>query len=258
MTKAIYITVRTASTRLHNKALLKINNKPTIEYVIDKALKSKMAEHIVLCTTELNEDEVLCKIAKQKGINFYRGSIKDKLDRWNGASAKFDIKYFITADGDDLFSDPELIDLAFKQFDESNCDFIEEIPGKNVPVGVFTYGIKVTALNQVCKMKDSDDTEMMSVYFTNTNLFSVEQLKNIPGVYKRPEIRMTLDYKEDYIFFKTIIENFSMNNKKLDLKNILYFLDSNPEVIKINQFRQKDYLLNQKKQTNLKIKRASK
>ena len=50
-------------------------------------------------------------------------------------------------------------------------------------------------------MKDSDDTEMMFLYFKNTNMFKVEQLKNIPEIYKRPEIRMTLDYKEDYIIF---------------------------------------------------------
>ena len=96
-----------------------------------------------------------------------------------------------------------------EQFDETKCDFIEEPPGQNVPVGVFTHGIKVAALNKVCKIKDTDDTEMMIVYFTETNMFNVEPLKNIPEVYKRPEIRMTMDYKEDYIFFKTIIENLS-------------------------------------------------
>ena len=59
------------------------------------------------------------KLLKKKEINHYRGSIKDVLDRFNGASAKFDVEYFITADGEDLFCEPELIDLALKQFEES-------------------------------------------------------------------------------------------------------------------------------------------
>ena len=96
-------------------------------------------------------------------------------------------------------------------------------------------------MNKVCKIKDSDDTELSSVYFTNTDMFNIEPLKNIPEEYKRPEIRMTLDYKEDYIFFKTIIENLSINNKELTLKNIFSYLDKNPEVVRINQFRQKDF-----------------
>ena len=38
--KAIFISVRTGSTRLSNKSILKIKNKFTIEYVIDGVKKS--------------------------------------------------------------------------------------------------------------------------------------------------------------------------------------------------------------------------
>ena len=39
MLKAIFISVRTGSTRLPNKSILKIKNKHTIEYVIDSVKK---------------------------------------------------------------------------------------------------------------------------------------------------------------------------------------------------------------------------
>ena len=112
---AIFITVRSGSTRLPNKATLKINGVPTIEHLIKRVKNSKLADVIVLCTTTLPEDDILCQIAEDNNIKYYRGSVKDKLERWKGACEKFNIDFFITADGDDLFCEPTLIDLALNE-----------------------------------------------------------------------------------------------------------------------------------------------
>jgi len=252
MNRAIFITVRTGSTRLPNKCLLEINGKSNIEFLISRLKKSNKADLIILCTTILPEDDVLCDIAKRNDIKFYRGSVKDKLSRWLGATKEFDVDFFVTADGDDLFCEPKLIDLAFKQYEESKVDFIEEKPGANVPTGAFTCGIKVEALEKVCEIKDTLDTEMISGYFKDSNLFKVEELKNIPKEYKIPDIRMTLDYEEDFEFFKNIIEYFG--NEEYDLLDILKYLDKNLEVIDINKHCQEKYLNNQKRITNVRIK----
>jgi len=251
MKKAIFITVRTGSTRLPEKALLKINGRPTIELVIDRVKQSKKAQILVLCTTESANDDVLCEIAKGKGISFFRGSAEDKLMRWKGAAEKYDVDFFVTSDGDDLLCDPELIDLAFTQYERSGADFIE---GKNVPCGGFTYGIKVAALNKVCEIKDTAETEMMWVYFLNTGLFRTEVLENIPEVLQRPEIRMTLDYEDDLKFFKAIFNHFA-DDSTFTLRDVVKFLDQNPDVIKINQYLQERFLNNQRSKTKLLLKK---
>lgn len=252
MNNAIFITVRTASTRLPQKCLLEINGIKNIEFLINRLKKSRHADIIVLCTTKNKEDDILCEIAEKNGIKFFRGSENDKLDRWLGATEKFDVEFFVTADGDDLFCEPVLIDSAFQQYHYEKPDFIEEKPGQSVPVGAFTYAIKTEALKRVCEIKDSNDTEMMSVYFTETGLFNVVPLRIIPPEYKRPEIRMTLDYQEDFDFFRNIIEHF--NGKEFDFDNIIEYLNDTPEVIAINQHLNADYLLNQKNKTRLVIK----
>lgn len=252
MTKAIFITVRTGSTRLPEKALRRINGKPTIELLIDRVKRSKRAQTIVLCTTESENDDVLCTIAKNNGIRFFRGSAEDKLTRWKGAAEKYGIEFFVTSDGDDILCDPELIDLAFAQYQRTGADFIE---GKSVPCGGFTYGIKVSALNKVCEIKDTSDTEMMWVYFLNTGLFKTETLKNIPKVLQRPEIRMTLDYEDDLKFFRIIFEHFA-DNPTFTLRDVVSFLDENPDVIKVNQYLQERFLANQKAKTKLVIKKG--
>lgn len=252
MNKAIFITVRTGSTRLPNKCLLEINGKKNIEYLIGRLKKVKHNDYIVLCTTRLPQDNILCEIAKKNNIGFYRGSVEDKLERWRGATKKYNVDFFVLADGDDLFCEPKLIDLAFKQYEKTKADFIEEKPGENVPTGAFTCGITASSLEKVCEIKDTQDTEMFQKYFTDMKLFKVEKLKEISNRYKRPGIRMTLDYKEDFLFFKNIIEHFG--NREYDLGNIIKYLDKNPEVVKINQYRQQEYLDKQKRTTNVKIK----
>lgn len=252
MKNAIFITVRTGSTRLPEKALLKIKERSTIELVIDRVKRSKKAQIIVLCTTESKNDDILCDIAKKNGIAFFRGSTEDKLMRWKGAAEKYEVGLFVTADGDDLLCDPELIDLAFEQFERNGTDFIE---GKNVPCGGFTYGIKVAALNKVCEIKDTSDTEMMWVYFTDTGFFKTEILQNIPKLLQRPEIRMTLDYEDDLKFFKIIFDHFA-DNPAFTLRDVIKFLDENPDVIKVNQYLQERFLDNQRSKTKLVIKRG--
>jgi spore coat polysaccharide biosynthesis protein SpsF len=244
--KAIFITVRSDSTRLPKKCLLEINDKPTIEYVIDRMKVTGYP--VILCTTELENDDILCDLAIENGILFYRGSIEDKLERWRGAADLYDVEFFVTADGDDLLCDPELVELAFNQYEETKADFIE---GVNIPCGAFTYGIKVSALNKVCEIKGTSDTEMMMPYFTETGLFKVEPLWNVPKELQRPEIRMTLDYEDDLKFFKAIFGNFKST---VPLREVLPFLDENPELIKINQYLQQRFLDNQRSKTKLVIK----
>lgn len=254
MKKAIFITVRSGSSRLPKKALLEIINKPTIEHLIQRIKLSKKADIIVLCTTELEEDEILCQIAERNNIYFYRGSVSDKLERWLGAAKMYDVEFFVTVDGDDLFCEPELIDIGFEQYEKSKPDFIE---GKDLICGAFTYGIKTAALEEVCEIKDTDDTEMMWVYFKDTGLFKTEILEKVPAIFMRPEIRMTLDYEDDFKFFKTIIEHF-INEKKenFNLRDVVDFLDKNPKVIKINQYLKQRFLENQRKKTKLVIKKG--
>ena len=252
--KAIFITVRTSSTRLPQKCLLPFGNARTIEFLIRRLKRSKLAEAIILCTTENREDDILCEIATQEGIKFFRGSERDKLSRWAGAARQFNVDFFVTADGDDLFCEAELIDLCFKQYDETGADFIEQ---EGLICGCFTYGLKAAALYKVCEIKDSEDTEMMWVYFKDTGLFRCETLRDAPAPFQRPEIRMTLDYEDDLRFFSACAEPFFKKGRyDFTLRDIMQVLNEHPEIIEINQHRQEEFLANQQAKTTLVLKGA--
>jgi spore coat polysaccharide biosynthesis protein SpsF (cytidylyltransferase family) len=257
MRKAVFITVRTDSTRLPNKALKEILGIPTIELVI---LRAKQVKGVDAVQSLISPDEAcrrsVVAIADRNGINWHRGSVEDKLDRWLGATKKYSIDCFVTMDGDDLLCDPELIGLAIDQMESGTVDFIRA--PRDLICGSFTYCLKSSALQKVCDVKDTNDTEMMWTYFEDTGLFAVADLDVSDLVFFSREIRLTLDYQEDFEFFSRIFEHFQAKKNDVPLRDIVQFLSGHPEIVAINAFRQKDFRENQKRKTKLVIKKPVK
>ena len=251
MNKAIFITVRNGSSRLPNKAWLEINGISSIEYLINRVKFSQLADKIVLCTTENSTDDNLVDLAKKNNIDYFRGSEEDKLERWFFAAKKHKVDFFVTADGDDTFCEPQLIDIAFHQYNDYKTDFIH---GDRLITGSFTYGISFSALAKVIEIKDTTDTEMMWVYFTQTGLFDVHPLKPVTSEYYRDDIRMTLDYPEDLEFFRTVDGIGGGHFPYLDLDKIIEIIDRNPFIKDINYFRHIQWAENQRKNTKLILK----
>ena len=260
MKNAIFISVRSNSTRLPNKATLDLCGKPTIQYLIENNTdpefkqrhienlkKSKHAQKIILCTSTQSQDEILCQIAKKMDIDFFRGSLEDKLQRWLGACKKYNIDFFVNADGDDLFFDHGLADHIFEQHRESPCDFID---GRGLYNDV--YGISTPALKRVCEIKATDETEFIRPYFTDTGLFNVTSVENLPTKYIKNNSRMTLDYKEDFMFFEKIIK--LLGQESITFDNVLALLSNNPDINKINFHLEEKWRQNQKKINKMVIK----
>lgn len=252
MTKgAIFVTVRSGSSRLPGKALMEIKGKSTIQRVIERALEACVTDLVVVCTTTLPEDDQICEIAKRCGAKVFRGSVSDKLLRWLGAAHMYGVDYFITADGDDLFCDPKLNDLALHQLRNGSADFIQS---SRVIPGAFTYGIRTSALEKVCEIKASDDTEMMWVYFTQTGLFKIEELAGDLSPYVRDNVRITLDYQEDFDFFVRVFDSLYDLYPSMPLIKVLEYLDANPNVAAINLFFNNVWSANQIEKTQLVLK----
>ena len=236
MLRAIFISVRTGSTRLPNKSILKIKDKFTIEYVINSVKQSKYADKIILCTTNNSHDDILCDIAKDNGIDFYRGDEHNKFRRWYWASVEFDIDVVVTADGDDLFYDSKLADICFEQIEDNDV-----INGQGLYNDV--YGFKSHTLQNILDILRNKIVEPHeAIEFLKDKNFKINDLKDVPNFLKKKNIRMTLDYQEDFEFFKTIIENL---NDNFTFNDVLNYIEDNKSVVDINYFRETDWKENQ-------------
>jgi|688.fasta_scaffold48168_4 spore coat polysaccharide biosynthesis protein SpsF (cytidylyltransferase family) len=240
--KSVFVTCRTKSTRLPNKALLELpNGMKVIEYILGRAKLVGRDYPVILCTTLDESDDLLASIAQKEGVFCFRGSTEDKLDRWLKAAQKFNVEHFATFDADDLFCSPDLIRSYLESSHASRFDLTRS---SSVVPGIFTYGIKVSALKKVCESKKSLKTEMMWEFFERDPELNIGELENVPENFCRANLRFTLDYKEDFDFFLEIFRNLGCK-VELSLDHILRFLENSPEVGRINLQRQMDYLSNQ-------------
>ena len=240
----IFLSIRNKATRLPGKVLLQLKGKTLTEHLIDRLKNAKTISQIILCTSTNPSDDVLVEIAKNNNIEFFRGSEDDKLDRYMNASKKFSTDFIVVVDGDDIFCDPIFIDECVIEFKQTQADYITV---KDLPVGITPFCIKKEALERVCKLKNEINTEVWGSYFTNTNLFNTVFIKVLNSKLRRPDIRLTLDYKEDFILIEKIFDKLYSPEKIISLEEIVNFLNNNPTLLKINQSVHELYLRNLEK-----------
>ena len=224
------IIARCGSSRLPNKAILKIENKESIALLINRIKTCRELNSIVLATTNLKSDDVLEKIAKREKICFYRGSLKNVALRVFNAAKKFKIDHIVRITADDILRDEKMIDKAIKNHLKSCCDVTVT---KNMPYGTATEIMTIEALERVVKQKTlPDNTEYLEHILDNSFYFSVNKIKSSYSFDKK--IRLTLDYKEDLFFFKKIFELFYKKNHIFPLSTVINYLNKNKKLININ------------------------
>ena len=222
-----------------------IRGKAVIEHLIDRVGLVKNTGLIVLCTSTEPEDDILETIARKHGMKFFRGSLKDVIARWVGAADEYKVDYFVEVDGDDVFTNPELIDSAIAQMRQQPCDLLKW--PSNLIAGFFSACLSVGALRRILKLKDTNDTGYWDFYFTENNLFDVRELLVENQAFFNPNIRLTLDYQEDLDLFRKIFDEFNTDINNVPSKHIVDLLNKRPELAQINLFRQQQYLNNREK-----------
>jgi spore coat polysaccharide biosynthesis protein SpsF len=237
MKAALFLTVRTGSTRLRTKALLNLDDETIIEFMIRHLKHAHVSENFVVCTTERPEDDILEQLARRAKIDCFRGSSEDILARLNGAAVKFRVDFIVNVEGDDVFCDPGYADRTLDHFLRTDADFIH---WSGLPLGASPLGIKAEALAKVCSLKETTNTETgWGSFFTQTGLFKVETIEEKDPTLNRPEIRMTMDYPQDYEFVRAVYRKLRRDD--FSLRDIMSVLEANPEIADINAGLQEEY-----------------
>ena len=224
----IFLLVRLSSSRLPNKAMKKINNKHIIEYLINRLEQTKKTRNLIICTTDQKSDDPLISFLEEKNIKYFRGSEHDILIRLQDAAISYQSDFMVVVDGDDIYTDPYFVDRIIDEYEKTNADFITS---DGFPHGFIPVGIARNALEKVCKIKVSSNTETgYREFFTQTNLFNCTYIKPEEDMKFNKKLRLTLDYEEDYQLAQKI---FSALDNNFHLKDILTLFEKDPNLLKI-------------------------
>ncbi len=232
----VFIPIRLSNTRLPQKAMKLVNGKPIITYLIERLLSAKKIRNIIICTTTNESDDPLVNLLEKFNVEVFRGNENDILIRYLNAARKFETDFIISVDGDDVYTDTDYVDELVSIYEKINYDYIDMI---EFPFGIASVGIKTSALEKICNLKQTENTDTgYRLFFTENDIFNVYQLKPKKEIVFPKNLRLTLDYEEDLVLAKEIFKNLGND---FHLQDILELVTKNPELLKITSNLEEKY-----------------
>ena len=226
----IIIEVRTGSKRFPQKCLKKINNKNILEILLNNLREIKNIKKII-ATTKLKEDDIIEKISLKNDAYIFRGSSQDLVSRVIAAAKFTDIEHIIQLTADNPLIDVSIIKKMIKIYNKNNYEFISNSLVRSFPVGSEIRIFSLKSLIKISKIQRKN-REHTCYYFlkhpTKFKTFNYLASKKL----NRTDIRLTMDYKEDFELIKKVLTK--NQNKKIRLRNIIDIIDKNPKLKKIN------------------------
>lgn len=230
------IQARMSSTRLPNKVLMPILGRPLLGWMIDRVKLSSGLDELVIATSTDECDDQIEQFAKSEGCKVFRGSRDDVLDRYYQAALLFKAEVIVRLTADCPLHDYLIIDHLIESFKVGGYDYLsnsEPLPSTwpdGVDVSIFTMGALTKAWASASKPSEREHVTFH--FWRNSQLF---KCKRIDSLVDYSKYRITIDYPEDLLLLKAVMENFGRNGSyNFSMLQIIHFLDENPKVFSLN------------------------
>lgn len=203
----IIISVRSNSSRLPRKALLKLMGITTLSFLIRRLKTSVRVEEIILATTNLSQDDELAEIGKNEKIKVYRGSLDNVVERNVLAAEEYGIETVVRITGDCPFVSGELVDFSIESLSQENFD-LYSTKGK-FPIGLdveIYRAFQMKNLHNSLVLNDKHREHLTLYFYENFENFRIYPI-NPPNEWKTEKV-FTIDSFEDYNFACQLVSNF--------------------------------------------------
>jgi spore coat polysaccharide biosynthesis protein SpsF (cytidylyltransferase family) len=229
----IIIQARVGSRRFPRKVLSKIENKPMIWHVINRAKQVKGVDQIILATTKKHEDNILTKIAKHAGILSFTGSAQDVLSRYYDCAIEFRADPIVRITGDCPLIDPKIVSKLLKIYMNKDYNYVTNTMPATYPDGLDTEIFSFRTLEKISRSSImKSEREHVTPYIKkNKNKFKTFNLRNKNDL---SGLRWTVDEKKDLLLVRKIYEK--MRPKlTFGFEDTLKVLEKNPKIAEINK-----------------------
>jgi len=229
------IQARVSSSRLPNKVMLEVLDKPLLEHMIERVSQSKKLDKIIVATTTNHDDDVIEKICEKMNIQCFRGSEDDVLLRYKNAAEFVQATIIVRLCGDSPLLDSDTIDNVIESYLDGNYDFVNNLYPypRTFPDGISVEVFSSEILYETEKnAKKPSEREHVTFYmWMQPEKFKIHRVDLKDDFSK---FRFNLDYKEDYYFIEKVFQKFLPENRFFNMKDIVSWLDKNPEIFNIN------------------------
>lgn len=236
MTNIIIIQARISSSRFPGKVLMKLEEKPILEHIVNFLKFSKLSEKIIVATTTNQEDDKIKSLCQKLNIDCFRGNSYDVLKRYYECAKLYKGDLVVRVTADNPLIDPTLVDEAIRICEKENYDYVSNMIHETFPVGYLVEVLKFKILEQIhIKNRDALTREHVTHHIRmNPTMYNIREFF-APKNLQRPQWRLTIDYEKDYQLMKKIFKKLYKSNKFIPYSDVVNFLDNNLELLKINK-----------------------
>lgn len=235
------IQARMGSTRLPGKVMHDLCGDTMLARGIQRLRAATSLAHVVIATTTNPEDNVIVDEAKRLGVQVFRGSSHDVLDRYCGAARASFADAIVRVTSDCPLIDPSVVDRVVAKLSRaidyaSNTHDVQTFP-RGLDCEVFHRD----ALERMARMATSKAAREHVTVFVRERpeLFRTDQLI---AETNDSDLRWTVDTDADLALVRELFERFSLASRTVDYREIVRAVRAEPALRTINaHIAQKDW-----------------
>ena len=240
--KVLAITqARYGSTRLPAKVLKEVNGETLLELHLKRILQAKKITKLKVATTTEEGADKIVEIAHRVGVETYKGSVDDVLERFFFAARDEAPDYVVRITSDCPLIDPKEIDKVIEACIFNDLDYASNTLNPTYPDGIDTEVFRFSALERAYnEALLKSEREHVTPYIKKNSSFNGGTLftsVNVESPIESSEYRITVDTQEDFMVVKELLENVG---KEADWIDYIKYLDSNQRVRDLNNSHMRD------------------
>lgn len=233
------IQARRGSSRLPDKVSLDLCGQPLLVRQVQRVQLAARAGRVAVITTDEASDDALVAMCQAHGIEVFRGSALDLLDRHYQAARHFgEAEAVVKIPSDCPLIDPAVVDrvLGFFKDHRGQYDFVSNLHPATYPDGndveVMTLPALEAAWHEAARPLEREHTTPF--FWENPTRFRLGNVAWETGLDFSMSHRFTIDYPADYQFIKAVYEALYPANPAFSLADILALLKQRPDIYGLN------------------------
>jgi spore coat polysaccharide biosynthesis protein SpsF len=219
----IILQARMASSRLPGKVLEPIGARSLLAHCILR-LRLESAAPVLLATTTNPEDTCLVEVAANLGVESFRGSEHNVLQRFVQAARHVGARYVVRATADNPAVDIGAPERLLRLLRTTGAEYVAE---DGLPYGGACEGVTTAALERALALAtDPSDMEHVTPLIRRDRVNFTPHTVAAPTFLRRSEVRVTVDTPQDLWFMREIAARLDNWDAEPSLAQIIRVIDA--------------------------------
>ncbi len=226
---------------------------------IERVQRSRRIDHLLVATSTEPSDDAIESLCRGSGVECFRGSLTDVLDRFYRAASLHDPEHVVRLTGDCPLCDPAIIDNVIEFHVAGDFDYTS-----NTIQPTFPDGLDVEVFRFRCLQQAWQEAKLLSQreHVTPFICQQPERFKvgNFTNQTDMSYLRWTVDEPVDFELVTRIYEALYPANADFAFGDVLALLERVPELKSLNKafMRNEGYRRSLEKDAPLENPRATK